>query len=147
MPFDPAREQWSSYMTHFECLMEAKDLLGLSDNQKRALFLSHCRHDVFNMAESLSEPTLVQSVLWQVLQNMLRTHYAPVLSKMVRCHEFCQWNQKDGELINQYITALQKAATHCEFRDLDNILLDQLICGMRDIRFQCRLLAKANLIL
>ncbi|KAG8138715.1 hypothetical protein E2320_001502 [Naja naja] len=41
---------------------------------------------------------------------------------------------------------LSSDALHCRFRDhLDNMLLDQLVCGVRDLRLQKRLLAKANL--
>lgn len=40
-----------------------------------------------------------------------------------------------------------EGATHCKFRNLDDILLDQLICSGRDIRLQCQLLTKTNLTL
>lgn len=42
------------------------------------------------------------------------------------------------------MAALRAAALYCEFRDLEDILLDQLICGVRDIRLQCLLLAKTD---
>lgn len=50
-------------------------------------------------------------------------------------------------MINQYIEALRKAAAYREFRELDEVLLDRLICGVRDINLQRRLLAKPNLTL
>ncbi|CAI5773944.1 Hypothetical predicted protein [Podarcis lilfordi] len=36
---------------------------------------------------------------------------------------------------------------HCEFRDLDNALMDGIVCGVRDIYLQWRLLAKPDLTL
>ncbi|CAI5791650.1 Hypothetical predicted protein [Podarcis lilfordi] len=35
----------------------------------------------------------------------------------------------------------------CEFRDLDDALMDRIICGVRDIHLQRRLLAKPDLTL
>ncbi|CAI5780202.1 Hypothetical predicted protein [Podarcis lilfordi] len=36
---------------------------------------------------------------------------------------------------------------HCEFRDLDDALMDRIVCGVRDIHLQRRLLAKPDLTL
>ncbi|KAG8128558.1 hypothetical protein E2320_015402 [Naja naja] len=41
----------------------------------------------------------------------------------------------------------QTAALHCEFKELDDALLDQLVCGLKDLRIQRRLLAKSDLTL
>ncbi|XP_058012285.1 uncharacterized protein LOC131184673 [Ahaetulla prasina] len=145
-PFDPAKEKWGSYMARFECFLEA-NVQGVSDNRKRAYFLSHCGPEVFDTAESLSEPTPVQSVPWQTLKTTLKAHYAPVPSKFVQRFELRQRVQREGELISMYMAALRKAANHCEYRDLDDSLLEQLICGVRDIYLQKRLLSKSNLTL
>ncbi|XP_060547527.1 uncharacterized protein K02A2.6-like [Pantherophis guttatus] len=146
-PFDPTREKWVSYLTRFECSLEASDMQGLSANRKRALFLSHCGPDVFEMAESLCEPTPVQTVSWDTLMATLRAHYAPVPSKFVQRYQLRQRVQREGEPVSAYMASLRKAATHCDYRDLDDALLEQLICGVRDIRLQRRLLAKPDLTL
>ncbi|XP_058021434.1 uncharacterized protein LOC131189321 [Ahaetulla prasina] len=146
-PFDPAKEKWGSYMARFECFLEANELQGVLDNRKRAYFLSHCGPEVFNTAKSLSEPTPVESVPWTVLQTTLGAHYAPVPSKFVQWFKLRQRVQREGESISVYMAALRKAATHCEYRDLEDTLLEQLICGVRDIRLQRRLLLKSNLTL
>ncbi|KAG8128496.1 hypothetical protein E2320_015324 [Naja naja] len=59
---------------------------------------------------------------------------------------FRQRAQAENESISEYVAALHSAALHCGFRDqLDDMLLDQLVCGVRP-RLQ-RLLAKADLTL
>lgn len=68
-------------------------------------------------------------------------------SRVARCHVFCHHFQAEGKTINQYIAVLRTAALYCEFRDLENLLLDQLICGVRDIHLQRRLLAKTDVTL
>ncbi|KAG8147945.1 hypothetical protein E2320_023036 [Naja naja] len=61
--------------------------------------------------------------------------------------EFHRWSQNEGESINDYIATLQRTAMYCEFRDLEDLPLDRLICGVRDVSLQRRLLAKPNLTL
>lgn len=45
------------------------------------------------------------------------------------------------------MASLRTAALHCEFRELDDMLLDQLVCGVRDLKLQRRLLARSDLTL
>ncbi|CAI7935558.1 Hypothetical predicted protein, partial [Podarcis lilfordi] len=64
-----------------------------------------------------------------MIQEKLRNHYAPKPSKIAARHAFYHRNQAEGESINNYTTALQQAAMHCEFRDLDDALKDRIVCG------------------
>ncbi|XP_070797227.1 uncharacterized protein, partial [Pituophis catenifer annectens] len=94
-------------------------------------------------------PFSVGRVLQEAMkgENELKDHYAPTPSKYVQRYEFRQRLQQEGESISEYVAALRKAATQCEYRDLDEMLLEQLICGVRDGRLQRRLLARSNLTL
>lgn len=49
--------------------------------------------------------------------------------------------------MNEYVTSLRTAAPDCEFHDLDDMLLDQLVCGVLNLRLQRWLLARADLTL
>lgn len=73
-------------------------------------------------------------VPWEVLQDWLRVHYAPKPSKIISRHVFHHRNQAEGESINIYVAAFQKAAIHCEFQDLDDALMDTIVYGERDIK-------------
>ncbi|XP_058020965.1 uncharacterized protein LOC131189120 isoform X1 [Ahaetulla prasina] len=146
-PFDPAKEKWGTYMTRFESFLEANELHGVPDNRKRAYFLSHCGPEVIDIAEALAEPTPLQSVSWPTLQTLLRNHFAPTPSKYVRRFEFGERRQMEGESIGDYMAALRRASKDCGYRDLDEVLLEQLIRGVKDIRLRRRLLAKSNLTL
>ncbi|KAG8139620.1 hypothetical protein E2320_002394 [Naja naja] len=92
-------------------------------------------------------PQTVKAVSWEELQEVLGNHYAPKPSRSRR-HAFRQRTQAENESVSEYVAALRSAALHCGFRDqLDDMLLDQLVCGVRDLRLQRRLLAKADLTL
>ncbi|KAG8139199.1 hypothetical protein E2320_001980 [Naja naja] len=91
-------------------------------------------------------PQMVKAVSWEELQEVLSNHYAPKPSHIAHRHAFRQRSQAESESISKYMAALQSATLHCGFQDqLDDMLLDQLNCGVRDLRLQRRLLAKADL--
>ncbi|KAG8139180.1 hypothetical protein E2320_001944 [Naja naja] len=98
------------------------------------------------MATALLSPQAVKAVTWEKLQEVLGNHYAPKPSRIAHHHAFQRRSQAEGESVSEYMAALGLTALQCSFRDqLDNMLLDQLIYGVRDLRLQRRLLAKANL--
>ncbi|CAI5762137.1 Hypothetical predicted protein [Podarcis lilfordi] len=130
-PFAPASESWDSYLARFDCYLQANELTAVSKERKRGLFLS------------LS----VQATPWDTIQEKLCNHYAPKPSKIAARHAFYHRNQAEGESINNYTTALRQAAMHCKFRDLDDALMDRIVCRVWDIHLQRRLLAKPDLTL
>ena len=146
-PYNPASETWDSYLARFDCFLEANDFAEITDNRKRALFLNFCGPEIFETAKALLAPIAIQSAKWDELQSKLQNHYAPKPSRIARRHAFHHRNQAEGESINQYVAALRKAALYCEFGDLEDALLDRVVCGVRDIKLQRRLLAKTNLTL
>uniref|UniRef100_A0A670I1V5 CCHC-type domain-containing protein n=1 Tax=Podarcis muralis TaxID=64176 RepID=A0A670I1V5_PODMU len=146
-PFAPASESWDSYLARFDCYLQANELTAVSKDRKRGLFLSLCGPEVFETARALVAPEAVQATPWDTIQEKLRNHYAPKPSKIAARHAFYHRNQAEGESINNYTTALRQAAMHCEFRDLDDALMDRIVCGVRDIHLQRRLLAKPDLTL
>lgn len=88
------------------------------------------------LARALFAPLPVQTAPWEVLQDRLRAHYVPKPSKIASHNAFHHWNQAEGEPINIYVVALSKAALYCVFRDLDDALMDRIVCGVRDIKLQ-----------
>ena len=55
--------------------------------------------------------------------------------------------QRDGELVSQFVAELRKFSEHCDFgNSLEDMLRDRLVCGIRDVRVQRRLLAEVGLI-
>lgn len=128
--FNAASETWDSYITRFECFLEANDYTRLSESRKRACFLNLCGREMFNIAGTIVVPQSVHNVPWEVLMAKLKNHYAPAPSHIAWRHAFHRRNQREGEPLNDYIAALRVAALFCEFWDLDDILLDQIVTGV-----------------
>ncbi|KAG8125045.1 hypothetical protein E2320_020390 [Naja naja] len=106
------------------------------------LFLNFCGKQMFDTARTLLAPQPLNSVTWEALMAKLKNHYTPTPSRIARRHAFHQCEQAEGETVNQFMVGL-----HCEFKELDDALLDRLVCGLKDLRIQCRLLAKPDLML
>ncbi|XP_060546776.1 gypsy retrotransposon integrase-like protein 1 [Pantherophis guttatus] len=147
-PFVPASETWDTYMERFECFLQANALTELSSARKRGYFLSSCGSEIFAAARALAAPQQVFDIPWETLVERLKNHFSPTLSHIARRHAFWQCSQTKGESVNDYMASLRSAALHCEFRDhLDEMLLDQLVCGIKDLKLQRRLLARSELTL
>ncbi|KAG8139166.1 hypothetical protein E2320_001934 [Naja naja] len=145
--FHPTTETWYSYINRFECFLDAADLADISNHRKKSYFLSFCGAAVFDTTTALLVPQSVKEVSWEALQEILSNHYTPKPSKIARWLAFRQRAQAEGETISTYMVALRIAALQCGFKELDDMLLDQLVYGVRDLRLQRHLLAKGDLTL
>lgn len=146
-PFNPAAETWDLYIMHFDFFLEANDYIEPSSNHKKPFFLSFCGAEMSKTVRALLAPLTIQSVPWETMLVKLQNHYVSLHSRIARHHAFHHWNQVEGESINQYMAAQRTAVLYCYFMDLDDVLLDQLVCGVRDFRLQHRLLTKTDLTL
>ncbi|KAG8127612.1 hypothetical protein E2320_014555 [Naja naja] len=147
-PFRLTAETWESYINQFGCFLDTIDLADISDHRKKSYFLSFCGATVFDTENALLAPRSIKTVPWGELQEILSNHYSPKPSCIAKRHVFRRRTQAERETISGYMAALQTAALHCGFRDyLEDMLLDQLACGVRDLRLQRCLLAKGDLTL
>ena len=74
-------------------------------------------------------------------------HYAPKRVVIAERFHFYRRNQAPGESIAEFVAELRKLSTHCSFKDsqLEEALRDRLVCGLRSVATQRRLLTEAKL--
>ncbi|XP_045782541.1 uncharacterized protein K02A2.6-like [Maniola jurtina] len=60
-------------------------------------------------------------------------------------YKFYTRNQNTNENASEYIAQLRKISSKCNFMELERMLRDRLVCGMKDRRLQYELLKKDNL--
>ena len=78
--------------------------------------------------------------------SLVKDHHQPRPSTIVQHYNFHTRNQKAGESISEYVAQLRKLSEFCDFNDtLADMLRDRLVCGCRDRRLQCKLLAEKDL--
>ncbi|KAG8137823.1 hypothetical protein E2320_003770 [Naja naja] len=130
-PFDAKMETWDSYLVQFDCNLEANYFTNITNNRKRAIVLSNCGREVFEMAHTIITPDPLLTVPWTTLMEKQSQHYAPKPSCIARWHTFYWRDQVEGEFISRYRSALQ----------------NRLVSGVRYIRLQKCLLTRATLML
>ncbi|KAG8126414.1 hypothetical protein E2320_021547 [Naja naja] len=115
--------------------------------EKKSLFSEFLWYYGFRHRNRSVIPQTVKAVSWENLQDVLSNHFSPKPSHIARRLAFRRRAQAEGETISSHMAALRTAALHYGFRDLDDMLLDQLVYGMRDLQLQHRLLSRSNLTL
>lgn len=94
------------------------------------------------MAKPLAAPTDIETITWATLQTILKEHYTPSPSPMVKQNEFYSRRQKEGETINNFVARLRELASECEFINPEKMMKDRIILGMRDLTLQKKLLVR-----
>ena len=97
---------------------------------------------------SLVAPEDPKDKSYEDLAKLLQDHFMPKPSAIVQRFKFNTRSQQPGETIAMFLAELRHLFEQCEFGiTLDEMLRDRLVCGVRDIRIQRRLLAEPKLTL
>ncbi len=79
---------------------------------------------------------------------VLKAHFSPKTLVVAERFRFYRRNQGPEENVADFIVALRKLATKCDFGEiLNDALRDRVVCGIRDENTQKRLLSEATLTL
>ncbi len=141
--FDSNQEDWTSYVERLEAYFIANDV---DDGvKKRSIFLSNCSPQIYQVVKSIIAPHKPTEKSFDELVEALRGHWQPKPSPIVQRLNFHSRNQKENETIAEFVAGLRKLSEHCNFKELEDMLRDRLVCGVRDIRVQKRLLADPEL--
>ncbi|XP_031747556.1 uncharacterized protein K02A2.6-like [Xenopus tropicalis] len=141
---DPS--SWDSYAERLSYFLEANTIAN--PEQKRAVLLTVCGPKTFAVIRSLTAPASPKTKTYEELLAMLKAHFSPTPSVIIQRFHFHKRNQRADETISTYIAELRHIAEHCQFGEfLNDMLRDQLVCGIQNEALQRRLLAEPNLTL
>uniref|UniRef100_A0A8C6XYR5 CCHC-type domain-containing protein n=1 Tax=Naja naja TaxID=35670 RepID=A0A8C6XYR5_NAJNA len=146
-PFDPVAEDWESYADRFQMYLEGNDLANISEKRKRAVFLTHCGPAVFKMAKALVGAADMKVMEWPDLEKLLRAHYAPQVSCLIKRHEFYRRDQEESENVNDFVASLRDIVGACAFNSLEEAMRDRFVLGLKDKVLQSKLLLKPKITL
>ena len=115
--------------------------------QEELSFLrSSCGAHTYQLIRNLVAPGKPTDKSFTEIVSLVKDHHQPRPSTIVQRYNFHTRNQKAGESISEYVAQLRKLSEFCDFKDtLADMLRDRLVCGCRDRRFQCKLLAEKDL--
>lgn len=131
---------WESYQERIEFFLAAN---GITDvNKKKTVFLSVCGSSTYEILRSLIAPTKVINKSYEEIVTVLQQHFTPRTSEIVYRFRFYRRDQQPGETFSVYLKELRHLAEKCGFENLENMLRDRIVCGVRDENLQRRLLAE-----
>ncbi|XP_064455074.1 uncharacterized protein K02A2.6-like [Ornithodoros turicata] len=145
-PFDPnMSDGWECYLERINLCFETN---GLSDaGRRKSVFLTLCGSETYGLVQSLLLPRKLAVCSYQEVHNALTEHFAPQPSEILRRFHFHKRDQQEGESITKYMAEIRNLSEFCNFTDLDSMLRDRLVCGIRDQAIQKRLFADSKLTL
>ena len=78
--------------------------------------------------------------------SLVKAYHQPRPSTIVQRFHFYTRIQKPSESVSEFVAQLRKLSEYFEFGDtLQDMLRDRLVCGCKDQRLQCKLLAEPEL--
>jgi len=143
--FHTDHEDWVSYTERLEQYFIANSISTEGD-KRRAILLSSCGAPTYQLIRNLVAPGKPTDKTFAEIVTLVRDHHQPRPSTIVQRFNFHTRTQKPGEKISEFVAQLRKLSEHCEFGEtLEDMLRDRLVCGCRDQRLQCKLLAEPDL--
>lgn len=132
-----------AYQARLNFFLEAN---GITEpERKRAVFFSVCSAATFDLARSLLSPAAPDTKTLTQILAVLKDHFAPQPSEIVCRNAFYKRNQGPGESVSVFMAELRRLAQNCNFANLEEMLRDRLVCGLRNDKVQNRLFAMKKL--
>lgn len=125
----------NDWLVFCEQLDQYCDLNDINVNKKVGVLISCLGIKVYKILRDLCHPVLPKDKKYVELIELLKKHYCIKKSLFRERTKFYCAKQLRGESITLWITRLKKLAVDCRFEeDLEKILLDRFVTGMRNGR-------------
>lgn len=150
--FDANQESFTSYRNRLDNFLALKQLVGDTDEIRDArvkVLLNSLGSKYFELISTLTAPKSPADHTYDELITILENHLCPKPNVLTEQHRFLSRLQKPDETIPQFVAALRKYTTTCEFncphpdcqRSLSDIFLRaQFIRGLKDATIREKLL-------
>ena len=143
--FMPSEENWDQYIERLSCYFEANDITV--EAKKKAIFLSIVGSKTYTILRGLSD-NKPKDKSFDELVKLMQDHLHPAPNEIAEQFIFNSSDRKDSESISQYVMMLRKLSEHCNFADkVNEHIRDRLVCGVRNVKIQQRLLSEKGLTL
>ena len=143
-PFDSSTEDWTSYTQRMNYYFVANDVADGA--KKRSILLSACGATTYKIIRNLVEEDKLDTTSYDDIVKLVKAHFDPTPSAIMQRYKFNTRTREEGESVAAYVAALRDIAQHCEYKEnLQDMLRDRLVCGVRHKGITNRLLAEKKL--
>ena len=138
-------EAWKSWRQAFDFYMVATESDGKSDKIKTSILLT-CIGEQGREIYQTFELTGGDNMKLEPVLNKFSSYCNPRSNKTICRHKFFTRKQLEGESFNSFVTELKRLCINCEFGDLkDSLIVDMIIVGVRDSGLKERMLREVDL--
>jgi hypothetical protein len=102
-------------------------------NQRRAVLLSCTGHQTYAIAKKLCAPDRLGTKTFDELIFIMSSHFIPTACVWVERDRFDALMQGPDEAFKDFLADLKQMAERCKFENLDQVLLRQVLGGMRNL--------------
>lgn len=127
-------QEWSVFKSKLQQWFIANDITSETDKlgvKRRAVLLSALSDTTFQLASNLVLPSTPDKLGYEVIVNALDVHFTPKRSGFTERYNFYSATQHAGESHSQWAARLRGLAAHCQFKNLEEALLDKFIMGLQ----------------
>ena len=132
LPFDGNQEEWVEYAERLESYFIANDIIT-DTAKRRSILLNGVGPSTYRLIKTLALPGSTNDFKFEELVDMVKTHFNPKPSPIIKRFEFNNRCQKDGETVSQFVADYRRITKHCEYETvLNDMLRDRLMNGIAD---------------
>ena len=141
--YEKDKEDWICYIERIILFFEANEIQ--EESKKKAILLSSVGAETYKVIKSLPIPSKPTEKTFEEIVQLLKEHQTPKANKIAERFKFNMRDRKDGESLSVYLAELRHLTEHCDYRDqLEDMLRDRLVCGIKHERIQQRLLSEGD---
>ncbi|XP_049875227.1 uncharacterized protein LOC126373213 [Pectinophora gossypiella] len=132
--FDHGHQDWSVYKGRFEQWCLANDITEANDTKgvkRRAILLSALNESTYKLVRDLCQPKDVTEQSYAAVTSLLDAHFQPKRCLIADRQHFYNAYQLPGEIVKDWAARLRNLSQFCKFKDLDEMLRDRFLIGMR----------------
>lgn len=110
-----------------------------TNERKVNILLSLLENNTYKILRSLIHPDLPHEKTYEVLCETLKDRFGKVTAAFKERIKFESAKQEPAEGVRQWYTRVRNLATTCEFRNLEEMVLNKFVCAMKKGRTQNRI--------
>ncbi|XP_061716911.1 uncharacterized protein LOC133524788 isoform X2 [Cydia pomonella] len=143
--FNHETQEWRTYKNRLTQWFIANDINDDTDKaqvKRRAILISALAESTYRLASNLALPATLEEKGFSDVVKILDAHFTPKRCGYVERFHFYSATQQAGEGHVQWAARLKGLAAHCEFKNMEDAILDRFVMGMLPGREREKLFAQ-----
>lgn len=140
-------ENWQNWEKQFKTYFAACELSGKTEETQVAVLLHTAGPEAQRVHETFVFSKEENKTDVNVVLRKFREYCEPRRNVVFERHKFWRRTQQTGETVDVFMTENRTLAKNCDFVELDNMLRDKLVFGLREDSPRERLLRERDLTL